>query len=52
MREANRKGVLYTVIVAEGELERGAVTVRDMVQGNQVEVPLDDVIAWLKEELV
>lgn len=52
MREANRKGVLYTVIVGEGELERGVVTVRDMVKGKQVEVPLDDVIAWLKEELV
>ena len=51
MREANRKGVLYTVIVGEGELERGVVTVRDMVKGKQVEVPLDDVIAWLKEEL-
>ncbi len=52
MREANRKGVLYTVIVGEGELERGAVTVRDMVEGKQVEVPLDGVIAWLKEALV
>ncbi len=51
MREANRKGVTYAVIVGEGELKRGAVTVRNMEQGTQKEVPLGDVIEWLKARL-
>lgn len=51
MREANRKGVTYAVIVGEGELARGAVTVRNMGHGTQEEVPLGDVIAWLKARL-
>ncbi len=51
MREANRKGVLYAIIVGEGELERGAVTVRDMERGEQAEIPLDNVIEWVKERV-
>ncbi len=51
MREANRRAVRYAVIVGEGELARGAVTVRDMDQGTQEEVPLDDIVNWLKGRL-
>ncbi len=48
MREANRKGATFAIIVGEGELQRDAVTVRNMVQGEQVEVPLDQIVEWVK----
>ena len=51
MREANRLGVAYTIIVGEGEVARGAVTVRDMRTGQQTEVPLTDVVTWLRAAL-
>lgn len=51
MREANRLGVRYTVIVGEDELSRQAATVRDMVTGVQQEVPLADLVAWLHDQI-
>ncbi len=51
MREANRRGVRYTLIIGEGELERQVVTVRDMVEGTQTEIALDDVVQWLTDHL-
>ncbi len=51
MREANRRGVRYTLILGEGELQRNVVAVRDMERGEQVEVPVEDIVRWLKEHL-
>ncbi len=51
MREANRLGVRYAVIVGEAEHARGAVTVRDMESGEQTEVAQDALVTWLRDRL-
>ncbi len=48
MRYADNEGFLNAVILGEDELARGVATVRDMVSGEQQEVPLDDLAAHLK----
>lgn len=47
MREADKHGVRYVVIVGESELAEGEVTVRPMQGGEQSRVPLDSVAAYL-----
>ena len=47
MREAGRRGVRFVVILGEDELATGAAQVRDMAEGAQVSVSLDDLAAWL-----
>jgi len=51
MREANRLGVRFTVIVGEEELARDAVTVRDMTSGHQHEVRVSQLIDWIRSAL-
>ncbi len=48
LREADKRGVAYTVIIGEEELARGVSTVRDMASGEQVEVQLQELTAWLQ----
>jgi histidyl-tRNA synthetase len=49
MREADKHGVRYVVIVGESELAEGEVTVRPMQGGEQSRVPLADLAAYLAE---
>jgi len=51
LREADKREVRYTVILGENELEAGVATVREMREGDQVEVPLVDLVNWLKERV-
>ncbi len=51
MREANRRRIHFTLILGEGELDRDVVAVRDMDSSQQVDVPLDNVIKWLRAHL-
>jgi len=48
---ADRSGARYVVLVGRAEMEKGAVAVRDMDSGQQVEVPRNRVVAWLHERL-
>jgi len=48
MREAGKREARYVVILGEDELARGVATVRDMKAGEQVEVNLTELVAWLQ----
>jgi histidyl-tRNA synthetase len=50
-KAADRAGARYVVLVGRAEMEKGAVAVRDMVSGEQVEVPRSRVVSWLHERL-
>jgi histidyl-tRNA synthetase len=49
LREADKRAVRYTVILGDSELESGRATVREMQSGDQVEVDLDGLVAWLAQ---
>ena len=51
MKRADKSGVLYTIILGEEELARQALTVRDMRNGQQLEISADSVVEWLKDRL-
>ena len=50
-KSADRAGARYVVLLGRAEMEKGAVAVRDMESGEQVEVPRSRVVAWLHEHL-
>lgn len=47
MRQANRAGARYAVIIGPDELSQGQVSVRDMASGEQERVPLAQAVAQL-----
>jgi len=47
MRVANRRRAQFCVLIGPDEVERGEVTVKDMVDGRQWTVPKDRAVAWL-----
>jgi histidyl-tRNA synthetase len=51
MREANRHNAGYVLILGDDELAAGEVTVRPLDDREQQRVALDDVVAWLAEQL-
>ena len=51
MREADRRGAAYALIIGESEMAENIVTVRDMESGEQVTVPGDDLVSWLSARL-
>lgn len=51
MREANKHNIHYVLIVGETELDEGKVTVRPLDGGEQVDMPLSEVVGWLKEQV-
>jgi histidyl-tRNA synthetase len=51
LREADKRGVRYTVILGENELESGHATVRDMRSGDQVDVDLSALVTWFAERI-
>jgi len=52
LRQANRQGVAFALIIGENEAETGQVAVRDMTEGEQHSVALEDVTNWLSQRLV
>ena len=50
MREANRSGVAYTIIIGEDELTRQSVTIRDMETGDQWTVAMTDIVSWIRQQ--
>jgi histidyl-tRNA synthetase len=51
LRQANRQGVAFSLIIGEREAEAGQVAVRDMAQGEQHSVALEEVTSWLSQRL-
>jgi histidyl-tRNA synthetase len=49
LREADKRGVRYTVILGENELDSGQATVRDMESGDQADVDLEELVPWFRE---
>ena len=48
---ASKLGARYTVIIGDDEAARGVVRIKDMVSGEQVEMEMGAVAAWLKEKI-
>ncbi len=46
MREANRKGVRFVLVIGESELADDTVTVRPLTGGDQVTIPTASLIDW------
>jgi histidyl-tRNA synthetase len=51
LREADKRGVRYTLILGENELDSGMATVRNMKSGDQTDVDLNLLVRWLKERV-
>jgi len=51
MREADREGVEYTLILGETERRRGEITVREMASGQEAQVETACLEEWLRERL-
>ena len=49
MREADKRDVLFTLILGENELQNREVAVRPMAGGDQTMVARDDLLEWLQE---
>jgi histidyl-tRNA synthetase len=49
MREANRQNADYTLIIGGNELEAASATVKEMESGEQVDVPFDDLLEFLRD---
>ncbi len=49
LRQANSLGARQTIIIGEDEIKAASVTLRDMTSAQQKTVPLDDLIALLKQ---
>jgi histidyl-tRNA synthetase len=49
LRQADKSGARFAVIVGGEELERGTVQVRDLAKGSQLEVPRGDLLSQFKD---
>jgi histidyl-tRNA synthetase len=49
MKAADRSGARFAVLLGTQEAERGAVAVKDLRSGEQVEVPRQLVAGWIQE---
>ncbi|MEU0280987.1 histidine--tRNA ligase [Streptomyces sp. NPDC006195] len=51
MKNANRSGARYTIVVGERDLAEGVAQLKDMESGEQSAVPLDDLVTELTQRL-
>ena len=49
LKAADRARAKWAVIIAEEELRKSTATLRSLEAANQTEVPLDNLVPWLKE---
>ncbi|HEY7438428.1 MAG TPA: histidine--tRNA ligase [Acidimicrobiia bacterium] len=49
MKAADRSGARFAVVLGKAEMAAGAVGVRDLESGEQVDVPRAEVVAWLQQ---
>jgi len=52
MKSANRSGARFALVAGERDLAEGVVQLKDLETGEQGPVPLDDLVATVKERLV
>ncbi|MGH9183539.1 MAG: histidine--tRNA ligase [Acidimicrobiales bacterium] len=45
---ADRSGAAFAAVLGQAELERGEVRVKEMESGEEVDVPRDQLVAWLR----
>jgi histidyl-tRNA synthetase len=51
MKSANRSGARFAVVAGERDLAEGAVQLKDLASGEQTAVPLDGLVAAVRERL-
>jgi histidyl-tRNA synthetase len=51
LREAGKRQIRYVVILGDAELANGVATVKDMQGGDQIDVTLDSLVAWLEARI-
>jgi histidyl-tRNA synthetase len=51
MKAADRSGATYALLVGDRDLETGVAQLKDLATGDQLAVPLDDVVPTVKEKL-
>jgi len=49
--QANKKGIPFSVIIGESELESNEVSVKNMISGEQSKVPREEIVSYLKQRL-
>jgi histidyl-tRNA synthetase len=52
MRAADRSGSLYAVVVGDRDLDAGVSQLKDLTTGEQIAVPLNELVATLKEKFL
>jgi histidyl-tRNA synthetase len=52
MKAADRSGARFAVVLGERDLEAGVAQVKDLTSGDQIAVPLSDVVDVLKEKVL
>jgi histidyl-tRNA synthetase len=51
MKAADRSGASYALLIGDREQAQGSVLIKDLGNGDQVEVPAGDAVAWLTERV-
>ena len=51
LKQANKQGAAYAVIIGEQELKQKMGVVRDMNNNSQENVALDDIVEYLKKQM-
>lgn len=51
-RAADRLNAQYVLVLGDNELEKQVINVRSMETGNQVEVPLPELVDYMKEQIL
>jgi histidyl-tRNA synthetase len=51
LREAGKQAVRHVIILGEDEVRKSTATVRDMSSREQQDVPMCDLVTWLRESL-
>lgn len=49
LKQAGKSGALYAIIIGEDELKSNSMVLRDMAQGSQQSLPINEILAILKD---
>jgi histidyl-tRNA synthetase len=52
MRAADRSGALFAVVIGDRDLDAGVSQLKDLTTGEQIAVPLNELVATLKEKFL
>ena len=48
MRDANKLGAKYVIIIGEEELAKNIATIKNLSNGDQEQIPLDSILSHIK----